>query len=246
MLELKSYTACSKQGTYLQINEDAVDVDLNNRLYFIFDGFGGSGVGDMVVRDLKENVKKFYTKVGGDPDATMPFFYSHKYLLEGNALVNAMKYAHNLLHKYNGEREINNRGGASAIGIAQSESLLTLATVGNCMASFYSKGHLKTVCLPDSFELLANDAFARQFKTTPLSAFGLFEELHLNIKELRPLEGDLLILLTDGAYARVDAFELKHTLCSGEEDMQVRVKNLFDLNNKRGNLDNQSALILQF
>ncbi len=246
MLKLKRYSAHSQQGPYLQINEDSVEVDLKNNLYLILDGFGGSGVGDKAVSEIKENIKKFYGKIGSDPDATMPFFYSHKYILEGNALINSMNYAHSVLKKQNQEKDMGERGGASVLAASQSENILTLASVGNCVACLYSKGNLKPICIPDSFEFLARDSFTRHFHTTPLSAFGLFDDLHVNIKEIRPDEGDKLVLLTDGAYSRLDYDELKHILQGDSKFMQDKTQAIFDLNNSRGNLDNQSALILQF
>ena len=246
MIELKSYVAHSHQGPYLQINEDAVYVDLAHKLYLIFDGFGGSGVGEKVVDELKENIRKTYSRTSADPDSTMPYFHSPKYVLEGNALINSMKYAQALLNKKNREKEMNERGGASAIAISQSENILTLVSVGNCMAYLYRKGSLKTLCWPDHFESLAKDSFARHFQTAPLSAFGLFDELHFNIKEVRPNLGDLLILLTDGSYSRMDENELKHILQGESKSAGSKVRSIFDLNNSRGNLDNQSALVLQF
>lgn len=100
-MRLKSFSAHSDQGPYLQINEDSYDFDLDNNLYMILDGFGGVGVGDIAISSLKENIKKFYTQVSEDPDATLPFFFSPKYLLEGNALINSILYSHNLLVKEN-------------------------------------------------------------------------------------------------------------------------------------------------
>src|SRR5690554_2697171 len=100
-MKLKSYTAKTHQGPYLHINEDEVDVDLRNKIYMLIDGFGGSGIGDRVAKEVKETIKRFYTRVGGDPDSTLPFFFSHKYLIEGNALINSMHYAHSLIKKDN-------------------------------------------------------------------------------------------------------------------------------------------------
>jgi len=62
-MELKSYAAKSHQGPYLQVNEDGVEVDLMQKIYMVFDGFGGSNVGDKTVEFLKENIKKFYEKL---------------------------------------------------------------------------------------------------------------------------------------------------------------------------------------
>ncbi len=246
MIELKRYSAHSEQGPYLQINEDSIEIDLVNNIYLILDGFGGSGVGDKAVGGIKENIKKFYGKIGSDPDATMPFFHSHKYMLEGNALINSMNYAHSVLKKENQEKAMSERGGASVIAASQSESVLTLVSVGNCMACLYSKGNLKPICIPNSFEFLAKDSFVRHFQTMPLSAFGLFDDLDINVREIRPNVGDKLIFLTDGAYARIDYDELKNILQGESKFLQDKTKAIFDLNNSRGNLDNQSALILQF
>ena len=37
----------------------AYDINSLNDLYMIFDGFGGHGVGDKCVEELKLNIKKF-------------------------------------------------------------------------------------------------------------------------------------------------------------------------------------------
>ena len=104
-MNLKTFSAESSPGPFLQVNEDAYDFDLINEVFLLLDGFGGSGVGDVCVTNLKQNIKSFYTKFCADPDATMPFFYSPKYLLEGNAIVNSLLHAHDQLYKDNLKKE---------------------------------------------------------------------------------------------------------------------------------------------
>ena len=246
MLALKSFSANSDQGPVLQLNEDSVEVDLVHKLYMIFDGFGGSNVGDKAVSEVRENIKKFYTRIAGDPDSTLPFSYSHKYLLEGNALINSMQYAHFLLKQSNAEKDMNSRGGTSAVAIAEAENILTLVSTGNCMALAYSKGSLKTLLMPDNLENLSKDSFNRQFQTIPMSGFGLFDDLHINVSEFRPDDGDLIILLSDGVYARLSTEEIRHIISQEKISSREKIEELFKLSNERGNLDNQSALILQY
>lgn len=245
-MELRSYAAKSHQGPYLQINEDAVEVDLLQKLYMVFDGFGGSNVGDKAVQLLKDNVKRFYGKIGGDPEATLPFFYSPKYLLEGNALVNSMHYAHSLLKKDNSSKPMHERGGASAVIAVESENLLTLVSTGNISAWFYRRGKLQKMILPDSMETLARDSHERFLHTTPLSAFGLFDDLHLKVVEFRPKEGDKIAIMSDGAYARMGEEELRYIFESKEGSDLDRIQEVFSLVNSRGNLDNQSCLLLNY
>lgn len=245
-MELKSYAAKSHQGPYLQVNEDGVDVDLLQKLYMVFDGFGGSNIGDQTVEFLKENVKKFYGKIGGDPEATLPFFYSPKYLLEGNALLNSMHYAHSLLKKQNLERPMHERGGASALALAESDNIITIASTGNLSAWFYRRGNLNPLVSPDSMETLARDSREKSYYTTPLSAFGLFDDLHVKIVEFRPRDGDKLVIMTDGAYARLGDEELKYVIEGKSGSDLDRIQEMFHMVNSRGNLDNQSCLLLNF
>ncbi len=245
-MELKSYAAKSHQGPYLQVNEDGVEVDLMQKIYMVFDGFGGSNVGDKTVEFLKENIKKFYGKIGGDPDATLPFFYSPKYLLEGNALLNSMHYAHSMLKKENAQKPMHERGGASAMVITEADNIVTLASTGNICAWSYRRGKLSSLLLPDSMESLARDNHEKTYYTTPLSAFGLFDDLHVRIAEFRPKEGDKLIIMTDGAYARLDDGELKYIVEGKNHSDLDRIQEIFGVVNSRGNLDNQSCLLLNF
>lgn len=246
MIDLKSFASRTDKGPYLQINEDNVEVDLVNKLYMIFDGFGGSSIGDKAVYLVLDTIKKFYTRIAGDPDATLPFYYSPKYLIEGNALINAMEYAHFLLKKENKEKEMDSRGGASCIAVAQAENLLTLASTGNCLGLVYSKGQMKVVSSPDNFELISGDFYDKEFVTAPASGFGLFNELHLNISEVRINSGDKVVLLSDGIYSRINYKEVKDIILSEGQRASDKIDMLFDLANKRGNMDNQSALLLNY
>lgn len=246
MIELKSYAARTDKGPYLQINEDDVEVDLINKLYMIFDGFGGSAIGDKAVYLVQDTIKKFYTRIAGDPDATLPFYYSPKFLIEGNALVNAMEYAHFLLKKENKDKDMNSRAGASCIAVSQAENILTLASTGNCLGLVYGHGKMRVVSVPDNFELISGDIYDRELVTAPASGFGLFNELHINVKEVRINNGDRLLLLSDGVYARVDHDEIKDIILSEGHKASDKIDMLFELANKRGNMDNQSALLLNY
>lgn len=245
-MKLKSYSAHTHQGPHLQINEDDVEIDLVNQLYIIFDGYGGSGVGDKAVEEVKNTIKNFFTKIGGDPDSTLPFYFSHKYLIEGNALVNAMVYAHEQLKNKNSSTEMNERGGASCIAVAQSENILTLVGTGNCKAYLYRNGHITEVMQPDNMELLGQDEYLKHFLSMPMSGFGLFDDLHFKVSEVRVKSDDVLLLLTDGVYSRLSTEEVKFILDRKRPSDGQKVKEMFNLANSRGNMDNQSTILLQY
>jgi PPM family protein phosphatase len=246
MMQLRRYAAQTHQGPYLELNEDDISVDLNNQLYMILDGFGGNEIGIKAVQLLKDTINQFYTKIGGDPEATLPFFYSYKYLIEGNALINAMYYAHELMKKENLNKEMSSRGGASALAVSSSENILTFASVGNCKSLLFRKGELVEFIVPESLNFLAKDNFESHFQSSPTNAFGLFDDFHYQVKEVRISPYDVFILMTDGVYSRLNADEIKHIINKKDFSNQERIQELFKLSNMRGNLDNQSMIILEY
>lgn len=246
MIELKSYGLLTHQGPHLNLNEDFVEVDLVNNLYMVIDGFGGSNIGDKAAMIIRDSLKRSYTKIASDPDSTLPFFFSHKYLIEGNALINALHVAHQNMSRENENKTMNNKGGGSVLGAALAENILTLVSTGNCGAYLYRKGHLTTEIIPDSLRSVSRDRFTSYLHTVPMSGVGLFEDLHYQVKELKIAPGDMVVLMTDGVYARLEENEIKYTVEKNLDSELDIIKELFSLANDRGNLDNQSALVLQF
>ena len=246
MIELKSYGMQSHQGPHLNLNEDLVDADLINNLFILIDGFGGSNIGDRAAMMIRDHLKRSYTKISVDPEATLPFFYSHRYLIEGNALINAFLVAHTNITKDNEQKSLDNRGGGSVIAASIAENILTLVSTGNCVAYLYRKGLLSIEVLPDSLAGLSRDSYQAHLQSIPMSGIGLFEDLHYNVRELKLTEGDIVIMLSDGCYSRLNAEEIKYTIETNLERELDTIKELFRLSNERGNLDNQAGIILQF
>ncbi|MDH5580491.1 MAG: SpoIIE family protein phosphatase [Bdellovibrionales bacterium] len=246
MIKLKRFAAKTDQGPFLNINEDNLDVDLSNKLFQVIDGFGGINAGDKASSYIKDQLKNLYTKITEDPDSTLPFFYSSKYLVEGNALINAIHNAHKNLINENKEKDFSKRGGASAIFGALSENILTLASIGNCLCFLIRRGDVTQVTKPQNFEQLSKDNYKNYQLTLPTNGLGLFDDIQIDIQELRLRENDYVLLMSDGACNRIKMTEISGLLNQSYQELDQFIENLFMLNNERGNLDNQTALILHF
>jgi serine/threonine protein phosphatase PrpC len=234
MIELKSYTLETHQGPHLNLNEDAIDIDLGLQLFTVIDGFGGSNIGDHAALATKDYIKRFFGKVSRDPDSTLPFYFSQKYTLETNALINAFRGAHEQIYKDNQARAIGNRGGASVISLSLSDNLASLVTTGNCQALCFRNGRILPLNMPDSFA------------GAPMSGVGLFEDFHFQVNEFKILPNDTVLLLTDGAYLHCDQAEIQDLLNKNLANENAIIKEIFKSSNDRGNLDNQTVMILRF
>lgn len=243
---LKQYSAKTHQGPYLEINEDDISVDVLNKLFLLFDGFGGTNIGDVTVKNLKNDITNFYSKVGGDHEATMPYFYDSKYLIETNALLNSILIAHKNLMLKNESLEMNQRGGSSLVGAVITENILSIVNIGNCFACLIRDSHLVPLISPDMMTPPWTTSYEAQFYSYPTNAIGLFSELSYSAREFRLCENDIILMMSDGLYSKVGEKDLLNlSVNSNLRDVEFLEK-LFDLSNSRGNQDNQSGIIIRF
>jgi serine/threonine protein phosphatase PrpC len=245
MIKLKRCIAKTAQGPHLQINEDGYDFDLDKNLFMILDGFGGSGIGDVCVENVKEHMRNFFGRVSLDPDSTLPFYYSPRFNLEANALINALMYTNKTIYKENTTKEVKQRAGVAGQFVCFSDEMINITSIGNTLAYLYRNNDLRPLCIPDDFNNLSRDDKFRHFKTAPLNGLGLFRDLKFDNKEIKLCEGDQIILLTDGVYGRVAPGEILSVM-DQEESLKDKINTLFNLSNDRGNLDNQTVMILNF
>lgn len=243
---LKRVSYLTHQGPYLNINEDLVDVDVDLNLYTILDGFGGSNIGDVAALEVKDVIKKGFTKISADEDATMPFFYSSRYILESNALLNAFHQSHQQLIKNNNDRKLEHRAGVAAMAFALSDEIGTFVSCGNIRAILLRQDQLKTIVAPESFEFLSVTAEdQKSLAMLPTIALGLFEDIQFRVTEYLPATGDVVLLLTDGMFSQLKDEEIYQLLAQSNEDTDF-LDALRELNNQKGNWDNQSGIILRF
>lgn len=244
MIEIESYYAKTDQGPYLNINEDDIHVDLINRAFFIIDGFGGGTAGEMAVSIFKDKVVSFFNKVSGDPDSTMPHFFNSNYLLETNALINAFHIGHEAVLKLNENKDMNERGGLSCIGLILSEKMASIVSVGNCASFLYRASKVSVISAPDTLNPIGNLENNLNFKTFPTSTIGMYQYLNPKIWEISLKKEDKICLMSDGVYSQLSLEDIRSIIDTRKKDDQESVKKMFQLSSERGNLDNQSVIIL--
>ena len=243
-MKLKSYACKTDKGPFFEINEDLFEVDLSENLFMLIDAFGGAGQGDLCAKKIIENMKKIYSHVSGDSDATLPFFYGHQYLLEGNALINAAFSTHQILCEENSEKTMSERSGASGVFLSFSENLVNILSIGNCQTYCYSMGEIFKVYQEDSLDFISSTNSHNL--NIPLNAFGFYDYLHFTFKEIKVYPGDYLVMLTDGVYSFLSADEIKAIVEDHADNLNKAIIKMFALANERNNLDNQSCMVLGF
>lgn len=243
-MKLKAYGSKTDKGPYLEINEDFFDVDISQNLFMLIDAFGGAGQGNVCAKKIMENMKKVYSHIGGDPNATLPFFYGPQYLPEGNALINAALSTHQLICKENFDKKMSERSGASGVFLSFSENIVNILSVGNCRTYYCSQGNIEKVYEEDALHFI--NSITQEKVRVPLNAFGFYDYLNFILREIKVNPGDYLILVSDGVYNLLEKEEIKAILEKNTNDLNNGISKMFYLANERNNLDNQSGMILSF
>lgn len=243
MREVMSFFARTHQGPYLNLNEDSTFINLKQKIFGVFDGFGGTGISETNLESVRQSIELYFTKLSGDPNATMPYFYSPQYVLETNALVNALLIAHKNLLNINKKKDMKDKGGVSAALTMLSENILSVVSCGNCVTLLYRAGNLSQISTPDCVTQISITDNSHYKSTFPLVAIGLYEELNPKIWEVNVEPGDRVIILSDGVYGSLSLNEIKRIIEDSNNDEVNQIDGLFGNANRRGNQDNQSAII---
>lgn len=179
------------------IQEDALWGDVEKGLFLVVDGFGGPTAGVHVSKQVCEEVKRFLIREVGDDEATLPYVLRSYYSLAANVLFNSLIFANQKIFKYNKDKGIHEKGGASALVAYLDENLLSIANVGSGSAHLFRNGKRAEIATPRSLRRL-QDPFHQMSEDVPLMSLGTSYDLEPEIFEYRIQPGDALLLLTDG------------------------------------------------
>lgn len=249
---LRAYGSYLDKGAQRPINEDAVLVVPERKLFGVADGYGGNGIGDVAAKKCLEHVAYFVKNGLGDSEVTLPFVYRSYYTDGANLVFNAFLYANQKLVEENRQRHINGRGGASVLFSFLSGNKMVLASVGLCQAFLLRRGRLQPLTKGRSYNAMRG-TFQGSWNPKwafPLAAMGHAPELEPEIIELQVESGDMLVLATDGIYPRLadDDFLESFRALRGAKTLDVGIseqnRRLAEIALQKGAVDNQAMITL--
>jgi len=233
-------------------NEDSYRLVPALNLFVVSDGMGGEAHGEVASALAVETVAMHCLEAANNPSA--PFFGEPRPDLseKTNRLASAVHLANRKIY----ESALSNPGqrgmGATILVAWLDGQRLSLAHVGDSRAYLLRGGALEQLTSDHSLVaeqvrrglLTPQQADASEMQSVLIRALGTQEEVEVDADEHLLLEGDVLLLCSDGLTRMVTDPEVASTLLT-HPDAQAAAERLVALSNEYGGEDNVTVVVLR-
>lgn len=240
-------------GCVRKNNEDRFLVDQQLGLCLLADGMGGHGHGD-VAAELAVQASHHFLAASRDRfDVTWPFGYDNTRSLDENRLVNAVQLANRHVWSAIKTRPEWAGMGSTIIAVTVEGDRSVIGSVGDSRVYLLRDGQLLQLTVDDSWvgDLVRDGALTEQaarshsMRNVLTQAVGARRELHVHTSELSLLDGDVLLLASDGIYGVVEPTTMRSILYS-YPDVKEAAEHLVTAAREGGAPDNATCIVLRY
>ena len=230
-------------GKVRRVNEDyyGTKETLNGEVVVVCDGMGGHAGGETASRLAVESIiASLNSKLSADPL---------------NALNEALLYANQVILDYALQHPELKGMGTTCVVLLLKDNCGYYAHVGDSRIYLYTKNHLQQLTKDHSFvqslvdagAISPQDAESHPRKNEITNALGLerMQPPTLCQNPCKPRQGDILLLCSDGLTGMVSDQQIQELLGSKKE-LYDKAKELVQLANSAGGIDNITLQLVQF
>jgi protein phosphatase len=232
-------------------NEDSILV--GDGVLVVCDGMGGHQAGDVASRIAVDTIGAFFSRSEADPELTWPYGFDPTVSLDANRIRTAIKLANRAIYtRAAAEDEYAGMGttvAATLVGAAD-EARFTYGHVGDSRIYLVRSGRMLQLTRDDS---LANSAWADAdagvgtvMKNVLTKALGVRPEVEFDVAAHDLLDGDIVLLCSDGLTNMLDDPAILETVARNDEHLEKTCDALVESANAQGGRDNISVLLLRY
>jgi PPM family protein phosphatase len=221
-------------------NEDRIWMDLESSAFALADGMGGENCGE-VAAELAVNTVAAYLRGALRPD------------LAADQIMTAIQAANRRVF----ETSRNGSGcmemGCTLLVVNVTGKIATIGAVGDSRVYFYRSGTLSRVTRDDSIvaklldagEISPEEADKHPLRNMLTQAVGKTERVVPQIHQVQLIDGDRLMLSSDGLHGVISHDSMCDILRSSD-DVDDAVRRLIAEGRKRGAPDNLSCVLIEY
>lgn len=242
----------SDTGRVRENNEDSLRLAPELNLFVVCDGMGGQASGEVASRLAAETIVAHCRDA--ETNAALPLVGER---IDGasksaSRLASAIRLANRAVHQAAQENEAQTGMGATVVAVQFTDERMTIAHVGDSRAYRLRNGELELLTQDHSFIaeqvrhglMTAEEASQSKLQNVLLRALGIEPDVEVEVSEELLMEGDTVLLCSDGLTHELSDEQIAAALCDADE-AQEAASRLVELANQAGGGDNITVIVLR-
>jgi serine/threonine protein phosphatase PrpC len=233
--------ACTDVGLRREANEDSFAMATSLGLYLVADGMGGHNAGRVASEVAAERAVASVDALSGSE------------LGPAAKLRRAVADANDEIRRRSAEEKGLSGMGTTVAALLVSNGRVALAHVGDSRVYLVRSGAIRQLTEDHSIvgdlirqqKISEADAREHPHRHVLTRALGVAPEASPDVAELTPLSGDTFVLCSDGLTGHLHETDIRDHV-AGDCSLQQKCEALVETANRRGGLDNITALLVRF
>jgi protein phosphatase len=233
-------------------NEDNFGYDLRYGIFVVCDGMGGQAAGEVASKLGVDTMLEYFRKAGRNGQYEQIGAAVDGLSAEGKALASAIRLANQTIYE-TGQQETARAGmGSTIVAALVKGNALSIGNVGDSRIYLIRQDNIQQLTQDHSLVMeqvrrgyiTREQAEHSEMQNIILKALGSEQEVEPDIEDLAVLEGDILIMCSDGLTKYVREEEIMSVVSGGPEINQA-CDALIQKAKERGGDDNITCLLLK-
>ena len=242
----------SHPGNVRKINEDSWRIDPDLGVFLVADGMGGHNAGEVASEMAVDTILSFLRRTYEGDDVTWPYGIDPRLSFEGNRIMTAIRLGNRRVFKSAESRDEFTGMGTTVVAALIDGDRLVFAGVGDSRLYASSGGEFVQLTTDDSWVATlrkgdpANEVAAKHpMRHVLTNVVGAREQVDLEVLERQLVDGDVLLLCSDGLHGELDDPTMAAVLRESA-DAQSLAEKLVQMTLQRRAADNVTALVIKY
>ena len=246
------FGARSDTGRVRENNEDSFRLAPELNLFVLCDGMGGQASGEVASRLAAETIVAHCREAETNHELPLAGEQIDGASKAANRLASAVRLANRAVHQAAQQNEAQTGMGATVVAARFTDERMTIAHVGDSRVYRLRNGELELLTQDHSFIaeqvrhglMTAEEASQSKLQNVLLRALGIEPEVEVEISEELLMEGDAVLLCSDGLTHELSDEQIAAALCHADE-AQEAASRLVELAKQAGGGDNITVIVLR-